>query len=65
MNTRDPNGIDHAAYRRRIIGDARTALDAGTSEPIIKRHYKRPVTAEDAERYFSIKPSPDAAHKAV
>ena len=44
------------SYRRRIIGDAQTALDAGTSETIIKRHYKRPVTKEDAESYFQILP---------
>jgi hypothetical protein len=39
-----------------MIGDAQTALDAGTSETIIKRHYKRPVTEGDAERFFSIMP---------
>jgi integrase len=44
------------SYRRRIIGDAQTALDAGTSETIIKRHYKRPTTREDAELFFAIVP---------
>jgi integrase len=53
------------SYRRRIIGDAQTALDAGTSETIIKRHYKRPVTLADAERYFSIMPSAEAGEKIV
>ena len=53
------------SYRRRLIGDAQTALDAGTSETIIKRHYKRPVTIEDAERFFSIMPAADAARKIV
>jgi integrase len=53
------------SYRRRIIGDAQTALDAGTSETIIKRHYKRPVTLEDAERYFNIRPAAEAAEKIV
>ena len=53
------------SYRRRLIGDAETALDAGTSETIIKRHYKRPVTKEDAERFFSIRPASDAAGKIV
>ena len=48
------------SYRRRLIGDAQTALDAGTSETIIKRHYKRPVTKDDAERYFAIRPAVDA-----
>jgi integrase len=45
------------SYRRRIIGDAQCALDAGTSETIIKRHYKRPVTKEDAAAYFAILPA--------
>jgi integrase len=53
------------SYRRRIIGDAQTALDAGTSETIIKRHYKRPVTLEDAERYFNILPAGQAEKKIV
>lgn len=44
------------SYRRRLIGDAQTALDAGTSENIIKKHYKRPTTKAEAERYFSIRP---------
>jgi len=45
------------SYRRRIIGDSQTALDAGTSESIIKRHYHRPTTAEDAARFFEIRPA--------
>jgi hypothetical protein len=53
------------SYRRRIIGDAETALDAGTSETIIKKHYKRPVTKEDAERFFSIRPAAEAAGKLI
>ena len=53
------------SYRRRFIGDAQTALDAGTSETIIKKHYKRPVMLEDAERYFSIRPASEAAGKIV
>ena len=53
------------SYRRRLIGDAQTALDAGTSETIIKRHYKRPVTEEDARRYFEIRPTGEAAEKIV
>lgn len=53
------------SYRRRIIGDAQTALDAGTSETIIKRHYKRPVTEEDAKRFFSIRPANDELGKIV
>lgn len=48
------------SYRRRIIGDSQTAQDAGTSEAIIKRHYKRPVTAADAKRYFEIAPPAEA-----
>ncbi len=48
------------SYRRKTVGDATTAMEAGTSETIIKRHYQRPVTAEDAARYFEIRPS-DAA----
>lgn len=42
------------SYRRRIVGDAETALDGGTSEKIIKKHYQRPVTKEDATAYFAI-----------
>ena len=53
------------SYRRRIIGDAQTALDAGTSETIIKRHYKRPVTVDDAERFFSIRPASETGQKIV
>jgi integrase len=53
------------SYRRRIIGDAQTAIDAGTSETIIKRHYKRPVTVDDAERFFSIRPAAEAGEKIV
>jgi integrase len=44
------------SYRRRIIGDAQTALDAGTSEKIIKKHYKRPTTKDEAKKYFGIRP---------
>jgi len=29
----------------------KTAIDAGTSEMIIKKHYKRPVTLEDAKAF--------------
>lgn len=44
------------SYRRQIVGDAKTALEAGTSERIIKRHYKRPVTDADAKAFFEIVP---------
>jgi integrase len=44
------------SYRRQLVGDSKTALEAGTSEKIIKRHYKRPVTTEDAEAFFAIMP---------
>jgi integrase len=53
------------SYRRRLIGDAQTALDAGTSETIIKKHYKRPVTLEDAQQYFDIRPASEDAGKIV
>ena len=53
------------SYRRRLIGDAQTALDAGTSETIIKKHYKRPVTLEDAEQYFNIRPASEDAGNIV
>ena len=53
------------SYKRRLIGDAQTALDAGTSETIIKKHYKRPVTEEDAKAFFSIRPASEAAEKIV
>jgi integrase len=45
------------SYRRTQVGDAITALEAGTSESIIKRHYKRPVSKEAAERFFAILPA--------
>jgi len=44
------------SYRRTQVGDAITALEAGTSESIIKRHYKRPVSKEAAERFFALRP---------
>jgi integrase len=44
------------SYRRTLVGDAQTALEAGTSEAIIKRHYKRPVLKVDALAYFRIAP---------
>jgi integrase len=47
------------SYRRTQVGDAITALEAGTSESIIKRHYKRPVSKEAAERFFAIRPAED------
>ena len=53
------------SYRRRIIGDAQTALDAGTSETIIKKHYKRPVMERDAKRYFEIRPAGEVGEKIV
>lgn len=46
------------SYRRTQVGDAITALEAGTSESIIKRHYKRPVSKQAAERFFAIRPTP-------
>ena len=45
------------SYQRTLVGDALTALWAGTSESIIKRHYKRPVSKEAAERFFAIRPA--------
>jgi integrase len=53
------------SYRRQLVGDWQTALDAGTSEKIIKKHYKRPVTKDDAERFFNIRPAASAAGKVV
>jgi integrase len=46
------------SYRRTQVGDSMTALEAGTSESIIKRHYKRPVSKEAAARFFAILPAP-------
>jgi hypothetical protein len=45
------------SYRRQLVGDSKTALEAGTSERIIKRHYKRPVTDADAKAFFEITPA--------
>lgn len=53
------------SYRRQLVGDWQTALDAGTSEAIIKKHYKRPVTKADAERFFNIRPAASASGKVV
>ncbi len=53
------------SYRRQLVGDWQTALDAGTSEKIIKKHYKRPVLKEDAERFFNIRPAASASGKIV
>jgi integrase len=53
------------SYRRQLVGDWQTALDAGTSEAIIKKHYKRPVLKEDAERYFGIRPAAASTGKVV
>lgn len=44
------------SYRRVMVGDSQTAMDAGTSEKIIKRHYKRPVLKSEAERFWAIVP---------
>jgi integrase len=51
------------SYRRQLVGDWQTALDAGTSEKIIKKHYKRPVTKEDANLFFNICPEAPAPKK--
>jgi len=45
------------SYQRTLIGDALTALWAGTSESIIKHVYKRPVSKAAAERFFAIRPA--------
>ena len=63
--SQDAHRHSFISYRRRLIGDAQTALDAGTSETIIKKHYKRPVILEDAERFFAIRPATEAAGKVV
>ena len=44
------------SYRRELVGDSMTAKEAGTSETIIKKHYKRPVTKADATKFFKISP---------
>lgn len=44
------------SYRRQLVGDAQTSLEAGTSEKIIKKHYKRPVTTVQAQAFFQISP---------
>ena len=44
------------SYHRQLHGDTMTALNAGTSERIIKKHYKRPVTTKAAEAYFALRP---------
>ena len=44
------------SYHRQLHGDTMTALNAGTSERIIKKHYKRPVTTKSAEAFFALRP---------
>jgi len=44
------------SYHRQLHGDTMTALNAGTSERIIKKHYKRPVTTKAAEAFFALRP---------
>ena len=63
--SQDAHRHSFISYRRRLIGDAQTALDAGTSETIIKKHYKRPVTLEDAQQYFNIGPASEDVGKIV
>jgi len=53
------------SYRRELTNDGQTAREAGTSEKIIKKHYKRPVTTANAERYFNIRPASSASGKVV
>jgi integrase len=53
------------SYRRQLTSDGQTAREAGTSEAIIKKHYKRPVTTANAERFFNIRPAASAAGKVV
>lgn len=48
------------SYRRVMVGDSQTAMDAGTSEKIIKRHYKRPVLKTEAKKFWAIVPSLNA-----
>lgn len=54
--SQDAHRHSYISYRRTLAGDAHTALEAGTSESIIKRHYKRPVLRADAKAYFRIVP---------
>jgi integrase len=63
--TQDAHRHSFISYRRQLTSDGQTAREAGTSEKIIKRHYKRPVTTANAERYFAISPSTSASGKVV
>lgn len=52
------NIIRHSAatYLTELIGIGLAVNQLGHSEAICKRHYKKPVSREDAEEYFSITP---------
>src|ERR1039458_5329385 len=62
------NGLRHscASYNLALTGDAvRVAYQLGNSADMIHRHYKALVTKADAERFFALRPSTDAAEKIV
>ncbi|MGO9243330.1 MAG: tyrosine recombinase XerC [Verrucomicrobiia bacterium] len=62
------NGLRHscASYSLALTGDAvRVAYQLGNSADMIHRHYKALVTKADAERFFALRPSGDAAAKIV
>lgn len=62
------NGLRHscASYSLALTGDAvRVAYQLGNSADMVHRHYKALVTKIDAERFFSLRPTADAAGKIV
>jgi integrase len=62
------NGLRHscASYSLALTSDAvRVAYQLGNSADMIHRHYKALVTKADAERFFALRPSADAAAKIV
>lgn len=59
------NGLRHSfiSYRCAESRDvARVADECGNSVQTVKNHYRQLVTAEEAERFFSLKPSKKAAN---
>jgi hypothetical protein len=44
------------SYAVPVLGVSRTALEAGHSEAVLVRHYRELVTAEDAGRFWGLRP---------
>jgi hypothetical protein len=48
----------YVSYRLAQLGDiGRVSEETGTNPTTLRKHYRRPVTKEEAEKYFAIVPS--------